>query len=792
VIVIAIFHYFEEFFFDFPAKLHINYENKHTDSIFLCIFVGMKEKNFDYKESILAFGDNLREFHLKTAFKILRRDILPQCNNGHLREDGQTLCDSYDLMLESAARGKDDPDRRRIFEQICKWGFELVTRLKLDLEAARESDSHAKFNWAHVQKESQSNYYPCSLIQKMLEENYAQFRLFDEEGGQDMKKLGELMNDHLTNLNVLFTKIWGSWIWTEGDAHEMHQIAQSAAIRPDALCVMSSILMISVIHHFDERKFLELVSLCGHGNLLVSQRSLVNVCLVLSFYCWEMPYLDSVWSALDVLSSLPHIEERLQTIQLDFAHAYIAPEIAKQMQGNMIPVVTRESRFIQEELARYREDGEEGDLGIKISKHQNIVNDKMNIIDQWLRLGEDVYLSSFSALKQHEFFKDPTHWFLPFDPRNNYVRDILGKFEGERGETIRYLMESVVFCDSDKYSFAFALEEMNESQIGMLVQQLNDQREALMDNVTFLNSTRHRSESMEEITRCYVQDLNRFFRCQKLTGDCANPLGEGADFFNYAPTYRLVHDYEIHYTLAKLMRKWHRHMWAGMCYKALRHKGLHLEECDKWLVEDRIEEQDYSYAYTHLKEMLNKGVDPLWTINHLVQCMRHVKNVDIREELYFLKRWTEIDTDNDKAAIAYGKALVQNLDYEEALPHLYRWEFTAKEPLEAYRNLVWTLINLRRDDEAKRFSDKVLNGPYELIYDDWINAGHIALLRGDFTRALECYRRAIPLCPGKDLEDIPCSVEELQDLIPSDCTERLIDLGILRDILSKEVKESQD
>jgi tetratricopeptide (TPR) repeat protein len=733
---------------------------------------------------IRSLCNELDEFHLKDAFDILRRDLLPQCKDGRLREEGLTLCDSYDLMLDSVARAKDDPDRRRIFEQMTKWGFEMKTRLCLEHDLRFSTNHYTQMRKQHLAEPLPS----YTELHELLETAHTERILLHADQPDYAEARDRVEKQQMKALDLLFEKIWTSDLWTETEAHEMHELTQSATLGTDVMCVITSAILMGLMHHFDERKYLQLVGLCCHSHLQVSQRALVGVCLTLCSYYDEMGYLDSVWNVMDMLAELPNIEKRLETIQLEFIHACVAEKVSKQLANNVIPVVTRESQLLQEEMERYSE--AEDDLDVeemeaKRSEHQQKMSDKLRILNDWQRSGEDVYLSSFSALKHFSFFLDPAHWFYLFNHHNPYVRLIFDLFKGKQGESIRQLMDSVVFCNSDKYSFLFSLKDMPESQMGMFVQQLDEQREAMMENVTFHNSTRRRTEGMEEITRHYVQELNRFFKCWRFHHEMRDPFDDEANFWRATPTYRLVKDTDFLLVQIDLLRKWRRYLWASFCYMDLEEEGKHVVDCAKWRVEDCIDAKSYKEAGRLLFDMMAKDQDPVWAIRRLAYCARHTNSID---ESLVLKRWVELEPDNTKAAVAYGKLLLRELEYEKALPYLHRWEFTAKDPLEALRSLTWALVNLNRPDEAKRYNDKVLT-QYETTYDDWINAGHIAFLRGDLNGALERYRKALPLYKGMTPEDIHYSVGELSEVIDRSKNDQMIDLAILQDIIDKEAKE---
>jgi tetratricopeptide (TPR) repeat protein len=126
------------------------------------------------------------------------------------------------------------------------------------------------------------------------------------------------------------------------------------------------------------------------------------------------------------------------------------------------------------------------------------------------------------------------------------------------------------------------------------------------------------------------------------------------------------------------------------------------------------------------------------------------------------------------------------MKYEEALPYLYKWAYGANNPAEPYRTLVWALINCDHLDEAYSYSQKVLSH-YTPIFNDWLNAGHIAFLKGDFKTALENYRRAIPLYDEKNNKPMVLAVSETFFMAIE--KNMMIDLRIVTEIIVMETEK---
>ena len=72
--------------------------------------------------------------------------------------------------------------------------------------------------------------------------------------------------------------------------------------------------------------------------------------------------------------------------------------------------------------------------------------------------GSDIYSGGFRQMKQFPFFYDMVNWFTPFYLDHPALRPVIQKL----GDTkfLETLMNRSNFCESDRYSLAFALEQI--------------------------------------------------------------------------------------------------------------------------------------------------------------------------------------------------------------------------------------------------------------------------------------------------------------------------------------------
>lgn len=121
-------------------------------------------------------------------------------------------------------------------------------------------------------------------------------------------------------------------------------------------------------------------------------------------------------------------------------------------------------------------------------------------------------MSTFSQLKQFPFFRKISHWFYPFDPQYQDIAKLSLGNDEQKISLLNILMNSDVFCNSDKYSFCFTMLQMPESQRNLMQQQLNGQHEASEELKERLKEMSQSKARAEFVSRQYIHDLYRFFK----------------------------------------------------------------------------------------------------------------------------------------------------------------------------------------------------------------------------------------------------------------------------------------
>ena len=84
--------------------------------------------------------------------------------------------------------------------------------------------------------------------------------------------------------------------------------------------------------------------------------------------------------------------------------------------------------------------------------------------------------------------------------------------ENNSSALAKTILQSNYMCDSDKYSFCYAIREIPQMQREAMMAQLEEQNTALKESADIPDLKRLSKQTTQGFIRQYVQNLYRFFK----------------------------------------------------------------------------------------------------------------------------------------------------------------------------------------------------------------------------------------------------------------------------------------
>jgi tetratricopeptide (TPR) repeat protein len=674
---------------------------------------------------------------VKNAFdktKILVNEL----QNGQYSDRLEDLQQNYRFLLHYYITGIEDPQRKSVYNKLIAKIFVLNSELREELILRNSS------NYEYTQK----RYYPHtkkyhSTVDLFNALNYyhSQSALLKRDEEPHVIELKRLRS----NYELLIPEFFGLfWLTTVIGSHEktlFNQVMKNDYPGWIEKSVLVSALTLNLWRMFDENKFMLLFDACLVDEKQVKQRALVGLCFVMAKYNRFLPYFPSIRNRLVLLADDHHIVDNFQNIIIQLIATAETEKITKKMREEILPEVMKISPMLKDKMDAdsllNTEEWNEENPDWQEMLEKTGVSDKLKELSELQLEGADVYMSTFSLLKNFPFFSEFTNWFLPFDSQNSAINDL---FEADDNTLITAFVSNNIMCNSDKYSFCLSILQMPESQRGVLKHSFKMEAEQL-DEMSKDEAILTPNLTSKNISRIYIQDLFRFFKLNPQHGDFS-------DMFAFSLLMHRSYLFEI----LSVNNGFNLSIAEYYFSKNHYNQALELfEEIRQETVPTALLYQKIGYLYqqtsqlplaldAYLKSDLIQP-DDVWTVRKIALCYRLSGNFEKALEFYLRAEYLKPDQLNILMQI--GHCNVELGKYKEALNVYFKLDALGDENVKVWRAIVWCSFISGNIKQADYYIKKILEN--EPNAQDYLNAGHIAWCQHNLTEALEFYRKNLNL-----------------------------------------------
>lgn len=669
------------------------------------------------------------------------------------------IINTYDALIDFYGQGIADPERDRVYRQLVGRALLLSDYCAITAHGAKELPYYMA-QYKTVRRE------PLRTYQLRLE---AFAEGIDSMANNEELRQQAVVHDSL--LASLFADLWTQGAWNAAMAAEADALLLSPTITKDDCSTIVSAVTLSILRMFDPLKLLFLCDAYYHPEAMVSMRALVGIVAVC--YCWgeRVGYYSEAKARLDLLCEDPAFEEQVCEVALQFARSSETEEVDRKMREEIIPELMKNPKLRQ--MPGSATDGMSAD---DVSPdweqwmHESGIEESMREITEWQMEGMDVNMSTFAQLKRYPFFYTIMNWFRPFDAMQADMLAIIGAPHDRTSPIADTILNSNFLCDSDKYSFCYAIREIPQMQREAMMSQLEEQNRALKESADMPDLKRLSKQTTQSIVRQYVQNLYRFFKLFPNAQEFDNP-------FNYIvlcpthrnPLYHVVMQPESLFKLIGLNIKQKHYLRAieyfvclethhpermeamqlqqlGLCYQKV---GMYEKAIDAYSKADLLKPDSY------------------WTLHHLAQCYRDVNDYAKATEYYEMVE--SMKPDNFSLSLHVAELLYEQGEYEEALPRLHKIDYHHPESLKTVRLLAECNLFLGKSGQASRYYERMVSEHAdELSSADWRHAAYAHWLMGERARCFAYLQRAEALFVEDD--EVPSFAKvlssELRLLVP--------------------------
>lgn len=654
----------------------------------------------------------------------------------------QAIKTDFLLMTGYWQRGYKDPQLPELYDNLLQRMYRLYAAIALGYSIHHSSFLESLY--CHVRTTLRD--WSPQVVREGLEafvSDVALSGLQNSEAGPSSVAVAvskeELYIRHHGEMVELFDNILTSGVWTDGYAAAMEDILLSPTVDTvDQQLILSSV-MLSAMNMFDIAKFRMMAHVYQKAvDEQVRQRALIGWVFSMDAavgqsICPEMLQLIS-----EMLRSEDCCRELVE-LQKQLIYCIDAERDRQTLQEEIMPDLLSHNGF------RITRDGiiEEQEDELSDILRPDLEEEKLERVEQSFhrmidmqRQGSDIYFGGFSQMKRFPFFHEMMNWFVPFYIDHPDVRSAAAKYRDN--SFLKSLFNSGPFCNSDKYSFLLAFDQV--------VNRLPDNLREVMERGELpLNEIA--AEEMQTpayIRRICLQDLYRFFRLYPQRQDFRNifDTDAGLPYLVLAsPVFRCTPVGAFFGEIAAfLMKRTHRQEAVNMLdnydenrcdfqyYMMSAHLGRNRRENYARALELQPDNERALAGYA--RALFSEGCyqEALDTYDRLLSSLPPLTTLNTRTPPKF-------------KSYQLNKAVcLSSLHrYDEAEKMLFRLNYEWSDDVNVIRVLAWTLTGNGKYDQAEKLYVQLREND-NLSTDDLLNYGYSLWFAGKIDEAAGCFR----------------------------------------------------
>ncbi|MFA6580962.1 MAG: CDC27 family protein [Paludibacter sp.] len=674
---------------------------------------------------------------LKNAFA-KTNDLVEELQIGEYSDRLEDIRQNYRFLLQYFISGVEDPDRKLVYNKLIAKVYVLNMELHEEL-LIRNSTS---FEY------TQKRYFPHISHHSTPPELYDALQYFHKHSGllnssneNHEVELHRIRSNYEMIIPELFGVFWLTTFYRSEEKLLFNQVMH--VDNPGWLekSMVVSALTLNLWRMFDESKLLLLFDCCLSTNETAKQRALVGLCFILAKYNRFLSFFPAIRNRLVLLADDNHIVENFQNIIIQLIATAETEKISKKMQEEILPEMLKISPLLKDKMDAdsllNSDDWEEENPAWQEILDKSGVSDKLKELSEMQLEGADVYMSTFSMLKNFPFFSEFSNWFLPFDGQYSSINSL---FNSEDNSLLNAFLNNNIMCNSDKYSFCLSILQMPEAQRGMLKNSFKMEAEQL-DEMSKDEALLTPNLVSKNISKQYIQDLFRFFKLHPRHDDFR-------DMFAYSLIMHRSYLFDILSTNTDFKTNIAEYYFTKSHY-------FHALE----LFEDMVSEipsnaalyQKIGYSYQQTSQLpkaldayLKADIiqpDDLWTVKKLALCFRLSGNYEKALEYYHHADFLQPNVPS--VLLQIGHCYLELRKFKEALNIYFKLDAESDENVKVWRAISWCSFVSGNIKQSDYYLQKLIDS--EPNAADFLNAGHVAWCEHRLTDAVKYYRESLTL-----------------------------------------------
>jgi len=444
---------------------------------------------------------------------------------------------------------------------------------------------------------------------------------------------------------------------------------------------------------------------------------------------------------LDLLKDSTDLDQVLEQITIQLARTEDTMELGKKLHEDIIPEMAKLKPKLEDKLKM--EDLQAEDLqDDKNPDWESVFKESDELykkVDEFMKLqmeGADVYMTTFSQLKNFPFFNELTNWIVPFYEENPDLTEIYDQESDDFNPTlfISGLKKMPFLCNSDKYSFIFNVKYLPDDQKKMLSTAFAMEMESLSQMISD-EELMNESFTRRLVFVQYIQDLYRFFKLSPFKNEFEDVFKGKLEIYNSYFFRKTIDDRKIFRNIAEFFFEKARYEEALDIFQM----ELKIDPTDVELLEKAgYCHQQMNQLHSALKyyEKIDvQGKSGTWIVKNMGYCYRQLEDFDRALEIYQKAAINNPEDIKIESLIGFCNLKLEN--FETALKHYFKIEYLNPGNTAMIRPIAWCYFILGDLEKSDKYYQKVFN--LEPDYYDYVNYGHLKWATGDRKAAIDNY-----------------------------------------------------
>jgi len=684
----------------------------------------------EIQNSHRALVSNVSKGMLVSALATLH-ELVRQGTRSEYFYELESIEENYRNLLKYSFEGYPDPKRDEILNSISA----SILSLADDLTAHLLEDTYPGQKLARLQLTNEFGSDPA-LIPSKIEEMVTSRQLSG--------MLAKERSDTVPVTDSIFKFIWMIREINDDHLKMIRYFNQAEEVEWHHKCLIVSALTLSILYYFDQQKVELLSEFVLRHQPQVYHRALTGVVLALIKYNDRIRFYPDAVKRISQLSGDEEICREVETILLQLLMARETERITREFEKEVLPDMQKMMPKLGDKLQldNVVDEDPEGENPVwkEVIDEVPGLFEKIEKFSKMQMEGADVFMSTFAMLKRFDFFNEMRNWFIPFYPSNEALREGDSEDAGIRTRLLEGLVKAFYICNSDKYSFGLNFKAIPSQQRSMIVTHFEAELEQMKEMASEEEILDPTMVSNAIFTQ-YIQDLYRFFRLYPQKGEFEDPFKWRMDYPSLSHLHRFS-DQELfaeqlaafyfskdHWTEAIDLYTYREKLGdtSSQLYQKL---GYALQKSDRW--------QEALEAY---KKAELFDTDRLWVLKKLAFCT--MKLQDYNQALGYVEEALKIQPDDLNLHSQAGQCNFNLENYREAIRRYNQVRFFSPGNLKALRPIGYCHFLLGELDKAADAYREILESAEDPNPYDLMNAGHVALCRGEREKAREYYSKAL-------------------------------------------------